>query len=82
MLFKSLSSLSENLRSWSADVPLKNPEAVSKSHSMSGSRVYRGTCPVSSPASAIFTALTKTRFWQSQHSVVVAVADRQNAARE
>jgi len=25
MLFKSLSSLSENLRSWSADVPLKNP---------------------------------------------------------
>ena len=26
MVFKSLSSLSENLRSWSADVPLKNPE--------------------------------------------------------
>jgi hypothetical protein len=26
MDFKSLSSLSENLRSWSADVPLKNPE--------------------------------------------------------
>ena len=27
MVFKSLSSLSENLRSWSADVPLKNPES-------------------------------------------------------
>lgn len=27
MLLKSLSSLSENLRSWSADVPLKNPES-------------------------------------------------------
>ena len=26
MDFKSLSSLSENLRSWSAEVPLKNPE--------------------------------------------------------
>lgn len=27
MVFKSLSSLSENRRSWSADVPLKNPES-------------------------------------------------------
>ena len=27
MVFKSLSSLSENLLSWSAEVPLKNPSA-------------------------------------------------------
>lgn len=31
MVFKSLSSLSENLLSWSAEVPLKKPEAMIKS---------------------------------------------------
>lgn len=75
MDFKSLSSLSENLRSWSADVPLKNPETGEQEPR--GEQTRRIPWHVSSQLTSIghICGLSKNTV-QGQQLVVVAVTDR------